>query len=117
MGAAARAVTAKFEKISAPGSSKHLTKVLGATRTSGLVVYWVSMPVDTRLTYEDYCLLPSDGKRFEIIDGELYVTPSPLTRHQLVVMNLLYYLVDFVKKHGLGEVYPAPLDVVLSPHD
>ena len=75
------------------------------------------MPIDTRLTYDDYCLLPNDGKRYEVIDGELFVTPSPLTRHQLVVMNLLYYLVDFVKKHGLGEVYPAPLDVVLSPND
>jgi len=32
------------------------------------------MPVDTRLTYEDYCLLPDDGKRYEIIEGELSVT-------------------------------------------
>jgi hypothetical protein len=42
------------------------------------------MPIDIRLTYEDYCLLPNDGKRYEIMDGELFVTPSPLTRHQLV---------------------------------
>ena len=75
------------------------------------------MPIDTRLTYEDYCLLPNDGKRYEIIDGELLVTPSPLTRHQLVVTNLVFYLVDFVKKHGLGVVYAAPLDVVFSPYD
>lgn len=75
------------------------------------------MPIDTRLTYEDYCLLPNDGKRYEIIDGELFVTPSPLTRHQRVVTNLVYYLVDFVKKHDLGVVYAAPLDVVFSPYD
>ena len=75
------------------------------------------MPIETRLTYEDYCLLPNDGKRYEIIDGELFVTPSPLRRHQLVLANLLYYLTDFVKKHNLGTVYPAPFDVVFSQYD
>ncbi len=75
------------------------------------------MPIDIRLTYEDYCLLPNDGKRYEIIDGELFVTPSPLRRHQLVLANLLYYLTDFVKKHDLGTVYPAPFDVVFSQFD
>jgi Uma2 family endonuclease len=75
------------------------------------------MPIDTRLTYEDYCLLPNNGKRYEIIDGELFVTPSPLQRHQLVLANLLYYLTDFVKKHNLGAVYPAPFDVVFSQYD
>ncbi len=75
------------------------------------------MPIDTRLTYEDYCLLPNDGKRYEIIDGELFVTPSPRRAHQKVVSNLLYYLNDFVKKHDLGEVYPAPFDVVFSRYD
>jgi Uma2 family endonuclease len=72
------------------------------------------MPVDTRLTYEDYCLLPSDGKRYEIIDGELFVTPSPFRAHQQVVTNLTYYLVDFVKQADLGWVYAAPFDVVFS---
>ena len=75
------------------------------------------MPVDIRLTYDDYCLLPNDGKRYEIIDGELFVTPSPRTAHQKVVTNLCYYLADFVKEQELGEVYVAPLDVVLSRFD
>ena len=75
------------------------------------------MPIDIRLTYEDYCLLPNNGKRYEIIDGELFVTPSPLRRHQRVLANLLYYLTEFVKKHDLGEVYPAPFDVVFSEYD
>ena len=74
------------------------------------------MPVETRLTYEDYCLLPNDGKRYEIIDGELFVTPSPFRPHQHVVTNLTYYLVGFVKKAGLGTVYAAPFDVVFSQH-
>ena len=43
------------------------------------------MLIDTRLNYEDFCLLPNNGKRYEIIDGELFVTPSPLRRHQSVL--------------------------------
>ncbi len=75
------------------------------------------MLIDTRLTYEDYCLLPSDGRRHEIIDGELYVTAAPFRRHQKVLANLLYYLIDFVKSHDLGEVYSAPFDVAFSRYD
>ena len=75
------------------------------------------MPIDIRLTYEDYCLLPNNGKRYEIIDGELFATPSPLWRHQNVLANLLYHLTDHVRKHSLGKVYPAPFDVVFSQYD
>jgi Uma2 family endonuclease len=75
------------------------------------------MPIDTRLTYEDYCLLPNDGKRYEIIDGELLVTPSPRRAHQKVVGNLFYYLTDFTKENQLGDVYVAPFDVVFSRYD
>lgn len=75
------------------------------------------MPIDIRLTYEDLCLLPNDGKRYEIIDGELFVTPAPLTRHQLILANLLYYLTHFVKERGFGRVFPAPLDVFFSQFD
>ena len=75
------------------------------------------MPVDIRLTYEDYCLLPNDGKRYEIIDGELFVTPSPRHVHQWIISNLLFYLAQFVKGHNLGRVYAAPFDVVFSRFD
>jgi Uma2 family endonuclease len=75
------------------------------------------MPVDTRLTYDDFCLLPEDGKRREIIEGELFVTPSPLTLHQRIVMRLSVYLWQFVDQHQLGEVFAAPFDVVFSDFD
>ncbi|HUI41439.1 MAG TPA: Uma2 family endonuclease [Terriglobia bacterium] len=75
------------------------------------------MPVDSRLTYEDYCLLPEDGKRYEIIEGELYVTLSPLRPHQKVLANLAYYLLAYVKTHRAGEVFFAPFDVVFSEFD
>jgi len=75
------------------------------------------MPVDVRLTYDDYCLLPDDGKRYEIIDGELFVTPSPRRAHQRVVALLSHDLVDIVEKNDLGEVYVSPFDVVFSLFD
>jgi Uma2 family endonuclease len=75
------------------------------------------MPVDIRLTYEDYCLLPNDGKRYEIIDGELFVSPSPVEVHQRFVTNLAILLGTFVKNHRLGELYVAPFDVVFSQFD
>lgn len=66
------------------------------------------------LTHEDYLCLPDDGKRYEILEGVLYVTPSPATRHQRVSRNLQRLLDSFVFKNKLGEVFYAPLDVVLS---
>src|SRR2546425_3560035 len=75
------------------------------------------MPVDTRLTYDDYCLLPDDGKRYEIIDGELFVTPSPRTAHQKIVTRLTRFLSAFAEDANLGEVFVAPFDVVFSNFD
>lgn len=66
------------------------------------------------LTYEDYCALPDDGRRYEILDGELGVTPAPAPRHQKVVLNLASALDKHVRAHDLGEVYVAPIDVILA---
>jgi Uma2 family endonuclease len=70
-----------------------------------------------KLTYEDYLLLPDDGQRHEIIDGEHYVNPAPSSRHQETVMNLILILAVYVRKNRLGRVYVAPYDVVLSTVD
>ena len=72
------------------------------------------MATKLKLTYQDYVLLPDDGKRYEILDGDLYVTPSPTARHQKISMNLSLALVQHVKANGLGEVFYAPLDVILA---
>jgi Uma2 family endonuclease len=70
-----------------------------------------------RLTYEDYALIPDDGRRHEILDGDEVVSPSPRTKHQRVVLELAFLLRKHVRRHGLGEVFIAPFDVVLSDHD
>lgn len=68
-----------------------------------------------RLTYEDYLELPDDGKRYEILDGDLEVTPSPTTTHQRVSRDLGRILDDYVRKEELGEILYAPTDVILAP--
>jgi Uma2 family endonuclease len=71
-------------------------------------------PRPIKLTYEDYVTLPDDGRRYEILDGELVVSPSPTTRHQLVVGNLFLALGNWVRLKGLGRVWCAPLDTILA---
>jgi Uma2 family endonuclease len=71
----------------------------------------------TKWTYEEFCLFPDDGKRHELIDGEHYVSPSPITKHQQVSKNLLFLLETHIKKHKTGQLFHAPMDVVLSNFD
>lgn len=66
------------------------------------------------LTYEDYCALPDDGRRYEVMDGELYVVPSANRAHQRFVGNLFVVLHAHIRAHGLGEVFVAPFDVILE---
>jgi Uma2 family endonuclease len=66
-------------------------------------------------TYADYCVLPQDFNRHEIIEGDHVVTPSPTTRHQRVLANLTSFLNLHVNSNGLGLVLAAPMDVLLAP--
>jgi Uma2 family endonuclease len=70
-----------------------------------------------KLTYEDYVLMPDDGRRHEIIDGEHYVSPSPSSWHQELSVRLTLYLGIFLREHPLGKLFHAPMDVLLSPQD
>ena len=70
-----------------------------------------------KLTYEDYVLFPEDGQRHEIIDGEHYVSPAPIPRHQIISVELITTLHSYVKSRRLGQVLIAPTDVLLSRHD
>ncbi len=67
------------------------------------------------LTYEDYVLLPNDRNRYEILKGELSVTPAPTTKHQTVSGNLFIVLADHIRKRDLGRLFYAPVDLILEP--
>lgn len=66
------------------------------------------------LTYKDYEALPADGRRYEIHEGELSVTPAPSPRHQRILGNLNEILREHVKTRALGEILFAPIDVILG---
>lgn len=66
------------------------------------------------LTYDDYLALPTDGRRYQILEGELDVTPAPSTTHQKISMRLAFLLVGHVEEGDLGLVLHAPVDVVLD---
>ena len=74
-------------------------------------------PRGVKLTYDDFVLFPDDGKRHELIDGEHYVTPSPILKHQKVLANLHFLIEAWLRAHRIGEVFFAPVDVVLSDAD
>jgi len=71
----------------------------------------------TRLTHDDYVNLPDDGRRHELIEGELIVTPAPVTRHQRIARRLLVAIDLHLQATRTGEVFIAPLDVILSAYD
>jgi len=66
------------------------------------------------LTYEDLLETPDDGKRYEILEGELYVTAAPNLAHQHCVGMLLQIIGPHVRGQGLGRIFIAPTDVLLS---
>ena len=70
-----------------------------------------------KLTYEDYVLFSEDGKRHELIDGEHYVTPTPVRKHQAIVMNLSGLIWSYLQQHPIGRVFAAPFDVIFSNYD
>ncbi|MGH2559520.1 MAG: Uma2 family endonuclease [Thermomicrobiales bacterium] len=69
------------------------------------------------LTYDTLLEMPDDGNKYEIIGGELFVTAAPAEPHQWASIRLVSKLHVHVDSNGLGQVYHAPVDVRLAPHD
>ena len=69
-----------------------------------------------KYTYQDYLNTPED-KRYELLDGDLVMSPSPGKLHQSISAQLGWRLVQFTHENQLGQVYHAPFDVILSNID
>ena len=65
------------------------------------------------MTYDDYLNLPDD-ESYELIGGELYMTPSPKSIHQTILGNVFTLLSNFVRETGAGRALIAPMDVKLT---
>ncbi|NUO83422.1 Uma2 family endonuclease [candidate division KSB1 bacterium] len=70
-------------------------------------------PPQGKWTYEDYLRLPDDGMIYEIIKGELYMSPAPEPIHQESSGEIFAAFRDYGKKHDAGKAYYAPIDVIL----
>src|SRR5262245_61435976 len=70
-----------------------------------------------KLVYDDLLDTPADGKRYELIEGDLFVNPSPNPIHQRVSRRLERQLEDYFHGRSIGEVFYAPIDVILTPGD
>lgn len=73
----------------------------------------VEIPQKDHYTYADYRQLP-EGAPYELIQGQLVMSPSPTVRHQLVVLALAADLREYVASQTEGSVLVAPMDVFLS---
>ena len=75
----------------------------------------MQMAVSTRRwTIADWERLPRDGNRYEVVAGELFVTPMPTPGHQIVVQRLWEALIPYVRRWGLGSVFAAGVDVFVG---
>ncbi len=75
----------------------------------------MGMPDTIRWTREQVLNLPADGNRYELVDGELIVSPSPAFRHQVVLSALYDVLSPYVRSAGLGRALWSPADLELEP--
>jgi Uma2 family endonuclease len=55
-----------------------------------------------------------DGIRRELIDGEVFVAPSPYLRHQRLVTRLTYAFARYLEEHGGGEAVVGPWDIIMA---
>jgi Uma2 family endonuclease len=76
----------------------------------------MGMPADVTVwTAELARALPEDGNRYEVLDGELFVTPAPSAMHQRALRMLFELLAPYVQAHSIGEIFWSPADIEFSP--
>ena len=85
-------------------------------RADNVLEYITGMATKVKFTYEDY-LLTEEGKHYELIDGDLLLTPAPNISHHDSAKELFTLLLERLEKKGLGKVFIAPVDVVFSETD
>ncbi|MEW6607890.1 MAG: Uma2 family endonuclease [bacterium] len=77
-----------------------------------------TMPKQEKFTYEDYLTWDIDSdNRYELIGGEFFMAPAPNVWHQRISKRIEFKIMQVLEKSGLGEVFYAPCDVVLSNED
>jgi Uma2 family endonuclease len=73
--------------------------------------------LERKLDYSDLEATPADGRRYELVHGILHVTASPRSDHQRASRELMLQLIEYFHSRQLGEVFHAPIDLILTRHD
>ncbi|MEZ4456657.1 MAG: Uma2 family endonuclease [Gemmatimonadales bacterium] len=70
------------------------------------------MPMARKYTVADLTEMPEDGNRYELIRGELVVSPAPSVGHQIIVTRLAFELAVYLKPLGLADtLFPLAADI------
>lgn len=69
--------------------------------------------MEKKKTVHDYLQLP-EGAPYQLLNGELVMSPAPKRTHQQTLLKIAAFLLNFVEQNKLGEVYIAPFDVYLD---
>jgi Uma2 family endonuclease len=69
-----------------------------------------------RLTNADVESMPDDGNRYELIDGELYVSAAPSFLHQTILANIMFAFRDYLRDHPIGRITPG-VGVIFDDYD
>lgn len=70
----------------------------------------------SKFTYADLREMPEDGRRYEVVGGDLLASPSPKVSHQVVV-GAVYALLREAARAGHGRALVAPTDVFFDEHN
>jgi Uma2 family endonuclease len=76
----------------------------------------MSTQIEPLMTIEDLDAMPDDGYRYEIIEGELFVSRAPNLKHQRVSGNLFASLSTYLSVNHIGEILATP-GLILSKYD
>lgn len=87
---------------------------MSTTQDSNVVPADAAVPVGSGYTLEKLDALPDDGKKREIIDGDLFVSPSPQFGHQRASNDLSFILTMHCKNNHLGQIFVAPFDYICA---
>src|SRR6185312_8179320 len=114
-------IGARVAEIDGPGLRRKASGVWGIARHYAHYAPLLQTPrgnitmgmpaASTKWTAERVRALPDDGKRYEVIDGELYVTPAPSWEHQRAALGLAYRIRSYLEGQAVAEVYLAPADI------
>src|SRR5215510_9437512 len=68
----------------------------------------MSAKIDPLMTVEDLEVMPEDGNRYEVIEGELFVSRAPGISHQVVATNIVFLIALYLRQNPIGTVLATP---------